>query len=130
MIYQPITILTAELKELDYYSNVERTNELRMELLNQGYSIVGVKMNDMQAFLVTGANYKKLQKLAGKFGQSLIFISDKNRETTEISCLETKTKRKLGKLIKISKCGTMNSDSTVRLNFIEDGKEHFFQTEN
>lgn len=129
MKYEPVVILTAELPSLTYHENRERTDQLRMELLNMGYSIVGVNMNGLQAFLVTSLKYKPLVKLAVKYNQKTIYVSDENRETKKIDVLEPKAGIPLGKLLKITKSVNINSSKQLTLTFIEDGQQHVFSTE-
>lgn len=126
---QPVTILSAELAHLDYYSNKERTDKLRNELLNNGYSFTGVKFNGKNGFLVPGSKSKKLIKLAQNFEQNEIYFSDKERQTQIISCLDSKSKDNLGKLFPVSKDLTIKSSKKLVVSFYEDGKEHFFTTE-
>lgn len=129
MNFEPVTILTAALPDLDYYENLERINELRLELLNKGYSIVGVKMNGLQAFLVTTANFKPLIKLAKRFKQSHLFTSDENRLASKIDCLKPKTVIPLGKLEKKANGVKIDLSKQLNLTFIEDGKQYVFSTE-
>lgn len=131
MTYEPITILSAELPSLDYHTNMERTSLLRMDLLNKGYSIVGVKVNGLTGFVVTTDKLKPLVKLAVKYDQETIYFSDKTRDTLKFSTLRPKTGIPLGKLLKSSKSVNINSSkrSELTLTFIEDGKQHVFSTE-
>lgn len=131
MRYEPITILSAELSALDFYANVDRTNELRLALLNKGLNIVGITLHEgatkRQAFMVVTPKYSDLLDLARKFGQSSIFISDEERTTCEIKTKENGQIVPIGKLCSASKDSTV--DSQLKVSFIEDGKEFIFVTE-
>lgn len=129
MNLEPVTILSAELSTLDFHSNVERTNELRLELLNKGYSFVGVKVNGLTGFVVTTDKLKPLVKLALKYDQETIYFSDKNRDTLKFSTLKPKAGIPLGKLKKVTNSVKITSGEKLTLTFIEDGKQHVFSTE-
>lgn len=128
MKYEPITILSAELSNLNFHSNTDRTNELRRELLSKGLNIVGVKLHEdgtkRQAFIVVTPKYTDLLELARKFGQSSIFISDEERFTCQVGTKESEEKILLGKLCPASKVSTVATQ--LQLSFTEDGKEHVF----
>lgn len=131
MFYEPITILSAELPNLDYYANVDRTNELRLALLNMGLPIVGVtKVQDgkkFQSFMVTTPHHEELLPLAQKFGQKSVLVSDISRITREVSTTDEKT-MPMGKLYLASKDNALKQK--LYLTFWQDGKEYFFVTEN
>ena len=131
MFYEPITIISAELSALDFYANTNRTNELRLALLNDGYSIVGITLNKdgakTQAFMVVNPDSKALLPLAKKFGQSSILFSDVSRNTSEVK-VATGEISTLGKLCSASKDSIIAPQ--LYLSFIEDGKEHFFVIDN
>lgn len=129
MTLEPVTILTAELPSLDYYANLERTNELRLDLLNKGFNFVGIKVNGLAGFLVVSPKIKPLTKLALKYDQETVFYSDENRETKKFNTLRPKAGIPLGKLLKTSKNDIINSGKTLTLTFIEDGTQHVFSTE-
>jgi hypothetical protein len=72
-VNEPIVVISAEIAGLDYHANLERTNELRYELLKLGYSIVGIKQvkdgKSLQSFIVVTNDPDDLVPLAKKFGQ-------------------------------------------------------------
>jgi hypothetical protein len=128
-MYEPITILSAELSSLDYHTNTDRTNELRSVLLDKGLSFVGIKLEKgntkQNAFMVVTPSYSDLLKLAKEFGQGSIFISDAERSTCEI-------KTEAGQIIPLGKLCSASVNSTItpqlKVSFTEDGKEHIFIT--
>jgi hypothetical protein len=126
MKHTPIAIITAELAQLNFHDNVERTNALRLELLSAGYSIIGVKLNGLTGFIVETNSPNKLKKLAQKYEQSSIYFSDNERNSFRISSLAKGKKFPLGKL---TKSDTMLLARQLRLSFYENGKEHNFVTE-
>ena len=125
MTYEPITIISAALSSLDFYSNTERTNELRSELIKLGHSFVGVSTvtngNKLQSFMVTGEYSPALLELAKKFGQSSVLYSDKERNT-----IQTDKGYDIGKLYLTSKATAIKQ--TMYLTFVEDGKDYYFIT--
>lgn len=126
MKQQPITIISAELPELSFHDNVERTNALRLELLNEGYSIIGVKANGLTAFIVVTKTPHKLIKLAKKYEQSSIYFSDVDRDTYEINVIRPKAKSSLGIL---KKSDIIEEGRSLKITFIEDGQQHTFVTD-
>lgn len=129
MIYEPITILSAELSHLDFHANFDRTCELRSAIIDMGLSFVGVTTvaynNKTQSFIVTTPTHKDLLKLAKKFGQDSILISDQTRETVQVFTDNGKAISK-GKLYPSSKNDALKQISYMF--FVEDGKEHYFIT--
>jgi hypothetical protein len=129
MFYEPITILGAELSTLDIHANYDRTNELRLALLEKGLNIVGITKIEgekkSQQFIVVTPKYRDILTLAEQFGQKTILVSDTSRDTVEIS-IGGGESSVLGKLYLASKDDALKRKSY--LTFSEDGKDYYFLT--
>jgi hypothetical protein len=129
-VNEPIVVISAEIAGLDYHANLERTNELRYELLKLGYSIVGIKQvkdgKSLQSFIVVTNDPDDLVPLAKKFGQKSVLISDLSRKTYELSTDNVEELTHFGKLYPASKEAALQQK--YYLTFTEDGKDHFYIT--
>lgn len=129
-VYERIVIMCASLDYLDFHSNHDRTSQLREELLKMGLSFVGVKVNGVTGFLVSG-NLKlpRLVKLAKAFGQREIFTSDEKRDTHKINVLKPKDKVSCGALLRVAKDVKLKDEKKLNISFVENGTEFYFSTE-
>jgi hypothetical protein len=129
MIYEPITILSAELPDFDFHTNFARTSELRNKLLEMGLNFVGistiVEKQKSQSFIVTTSKYSELLKLAKEFGQKSILVSDGNRNTIKLFTNGDQA-LPLGKLYLSSKDDALQQN--LYMTFYEDGKQFYFIT--
>jgi hypothetical protein len=128
-VQEPIVIISAEIAGADYYQNNDRTNELRYELLQKGYSIVGiVELKDAikkRSFIVVATEHEPLLELAKKFSQKSIVVSDLSRNTKEVPTSVEETTH-FGKLYPTTKEAALQAK--YYLSFTEDGKDHFYTT--
>lgn len=129
MIYEPITILSAELPNVDFHTNFARTSELRNKLLEMGLSFVGIstitETHKSQSFIVVTPKYSELLKLAREFGQKSLMVSDGDRNTIQLFTNGDQA-LPMGKLYLSSKDDALQQKSYMT--FYEDGKQLYFVT--
>ena len=129
MDYEPVIFIHANLPNSDYYSNLERANALRLDLINKGLSFTGIKINGLGGFMVVTDKLSVLRKLAVSYDQDFIYFSDENREVYKINVVRPKAKENLGKLIKLTNHVNLELGRKLNLTFIENGTQYVYSTE-